>query len=939
MKTDLPFRRSNFRLFAAIASVVTIAILIAPALASVARGEEPVNLDSLVGQSVDIAPSAYQYRADGEADQNPPESWLAVLHYANLPLNKPFDVNNPGVKRVLSGLLWEEIRPVWRLELSWPADARHRPSPEQLSITTLTRQGNSSSWWNNTGTQQFAGKPKISADKLTYSFDLNADTCGIVVALADGKEASQFDGPTVRVLVHDVWKKMDVEVEWAYDKAKAAGNYSGHADAYDGRLADFHPLDGDGSTKITGDHGWQSHGASTSRRGIHFSLLYMGTSHWRKTMPFTSQRDDVARTIVTIWTKSGSFSFLASDLERGPILAPEYGFFVRRTSALPSRSTASSNGEQWSPPIDLASSATSARQFIDELHRKNLQTIREKVDVHAEQTWHGAVAAMHPGNKLPAIPSPPPGFEPPMQVHVPSEQLTAQWNLGNWHLLRHAQKNPKTGRLWFDDYPYGILAEETHLILAALDMIGSHRAAADGFDQWLSLPMDIDPRSFPGEALPDRPTGLFSDGHGALTHAVGPASVGGQMDGVHAYGPGAIGCSLAEHYRLTGDTGWLERSAARMKANADWMLRQRRLLASILPNGERLWCKGLQPPLQVTPDSGGLWMQFYEAEGYYSASVSRLAAAMGQIDPAAGAKLRDEADAYKMDLRRAVERSIALSPVVPVRDGTYHSVIPPACYIRGPATGAWGWLRDGSAWHVGPMYWDTVQTAAPLICIAKILSPHDVRVQGYLDVLEDRFLLENPYAQQRDHGDWFSAGWQYQMGLERTANMHLLADEIPAFLRSFLNGYAVDIVPDGAYVFNEHAVHGPPDKIFEEAAFLERFRDMLVMEDGQNLWLARATPRAWLSQGKQISVKHAPTHFGDVSYEITSSADSGKISAVVDLPKRDPPREVWLRLRHPTAAKINSVTVNGKPWTDFDPAKEVVRLHGVGNRATVSVRY
>ena len=85
--------------------------------------------------------------------------------------------------------------------------------------------------------------------------------------------------------------------------------------------------------------------------------------------------------------------------------------------------------------------------------------------------------------------------------------------------------------------------------------------------------------------------------------------------------------------------------------------------------------------------------------------------------------------------------------------------------------------------------------------------------------------------------------------------MHLADDDVPVFLRSFLNCYAVDILPNDGYVFNEHAVHGPPDKIFEEAAFLERFRNLLVMEDGDKLWLARATPRDWLQQGEKISVK------------------------------------------------------------------------------------
>ena len=59
------------------------------------------------------------------------------------------------------------------------------------------------------------------------------------------------------------------------------------------------------------------------------SLLYQGTSKCRKVWPYNGEPEDVARTIVTVWTKSGNFSFLASDLEKGPILAPEYGFFVR----------------------------------------------------------------------------------------------------------------------------------------------------------------------------------------------------------------------------------------------------------------------------------------------------------------------------------------------------------------------------------------------------------------------------------------------------------------------------------------------------------------------------------------------------------------------------------------------------------------------------------
>jgi hypothetical protein len=54
---------------------------------------------------------------------------------------------------------------------------------------------------------------------------------------------------------------------------------------------------------------------------------------------------------------------------------------------------------------------------------------------------------------------------------------------------------------------------------------------------------------------------------------------------------------------------------------------------------------------------------------------------------------------------------------------------------------------------------------------------------------------------------------------------------------------------------------------------------------------------------------------------------------------RKPPGEVRLRLRHPKSAPIKSVTVNGKAWNDFDPGKEIVKLHGMKDTAIIDVNY
>jgi hypothetical protein len=121
--------------------------------------------------------------------------------------------------------------------------------------------------------------------------------------------------------------------------------------------------------------------------------------------------------------------------------------------------------------------------------------------------------------------------------------------------------------------------------------------------------------------------------------------------------------------------------------------------------------------------------------------------------------------------------------------------------------------------------------------------------------------------------------------------------------------------------------------------FMEHFRNLLVMEDGQSLWVARATPRAWLEQGKKIVVKNAPTYFGTLAYEIVSDVDNGKITAVIEMPSRRPPQTVLLRFRHPKTTPIKSATVNGKAWSDFDPVKEIVRLHDVHGSVRVEAAY
>jgi hypothetical protein len=189
---------------------------------------------------------------------------------------------------------------------------------------------------------------------------------------------------------------------------------------------------------------------------------------------------------------------------------------------------------------------------------------------------------------------------------------------------------------------------------------------------------------------------------------------------------------------------------------------------------------------------------------------------------------------------------------------------------------------------------------------------------------------------------WFWHSFTILPKASHNANIYLLQDDVPNFLRFWMNAYASVVGADGRLWEHWHLGNYDPCQDPDNGTagwFMENFRNLLVMEDGESLWLARATPRAWLEPGKKISVRSAPTYFGTAAYEIVSGLDRGAITATIAIPARKPPRTVLLRLRHPQQKPIKSVTVNGRAWGEFDPVKEVVHLHDLRGTASVAVVY
>ena len=559
--------------------------------------------------------------------------------------------------------------------------------------------------------------------------------------------------------------------------------------------------------------------------------------------------------------------------------------------------------------IANAQTGPSAEQFQAQLAAKRLRTVRQQARAEPEVSWASAMNRYHGKTALPAFPKPP--YEPAMQIDVPEKQLVAQWRLGDWHLKRWSQKvkdDTYCVSIWEPWQPMGYTAIglESSTNIRALDIMGSADVARGGLNWWLFFVK----HATPWGKLADMGDGpLTAPGHS-------PKSMDSHYDQHHGGGHGRVLESCALHYLMTGDNAWLAKAGPLLAKACNWTLQQRKIWNRDLP--PNAWCHGLEPPSDVC--DGSDIRLFFSLNAWYYAGLKRAAEVLAERDPAQYAGLVKEAELFRQDIRKAADRSMALAPVVKVGDGTYRRYVPFAPYMRGLGTE----LDTGFSGYADGRWFEFVMGSLLLVRCG-IYDVNEPVVQEMLDVYEDRLVQD---------------GQNGQNGYNDAPALYLMLDDVPLFLRGMYNSYAAEVDPDLGYIFWEvQKRQYARDKTFEEAAFLERVRAMLVMEDGKSLWLARATPRAWLEQGQKISVKDAPTFFGTVSYEIISDVEHGTINATVEMPSRHPPQNVVLRFRHPKALPIQSVTINGNDWKHFNKDKETIELNDLAGTAAVTAKY
>jgi hypothetical protein len=131
---------------------------------------------------------------------------------------------------------------------------------------------------------------------------------------------------------------------------------------------------------------------------------------------------------------------------------------------------------------------------------------------------------------------------------------------------------------------------------------------------------------------------------------------------------------------------------------------------------------------------------------------------------------------------------------------------------------------------------------------------------------------------------------------------------------------------------------GPFYKSPDEARFVTRLRDLLVLESGDDLWLASGVPRRWLGTREGIRVDCLNSHYGPVALTLTAGAQPETIAGSVRLPPRPVPGRAWLYARVPTG-RIRRVEINGQPWSRFDAAEERIELPRSTETLRVVIHY
>ncbi len=449
-------------------------------------------------------------------------------------------------------------------------------------------------------------------------------------------------------------------------------------------------------------------------------------------------------------------------------------------------------------------------------------------------------------------------------------------------------------------FRYGDYFNESMMMITDLDRRGYHRMAEQCLENMLH---------YQGTRLF---LGNYSSAEGCFYGA------GGHESGEYNKSQGYTLWGLAEHWWYTRDHSWMERVAPKIIKGCEFIIRERQATMKMDAQGQRPIEYGFLPTGSLE-DVRDYWY-WLATNAAASWGFTAAAEALADFGHPEADRLRQEAKAYYDDLMRGWTESRIRCPVVKLRNMTYVPKIPSRLYERGRSL---GWLRE------------TLEGSFFLPAYG-LLPPEAPETKWILKDYEDNLYISKDYGYDIPVFDWFwfsRGGFSMQSQLLDGPIPYLLRDEIKHYVRAFFNSFTAAYYPE-IRMCNEHSLPelgypvGDHFKSSDEAQATYWLRLMFIHERGGDLYLGQAVPRYWLADGNIIGIERAATHFGPLTFKMTSSLAKGEIKATLSALSRNRPKQIYIRFRHPEQKPIQSVTVNGKAYDQFDVKKEWVILPG-----------
>lgn len=395
--------------------------------------------------------------------------------------------------------------------------------------------------------------------------------------------------------------------------------------------------------------------------------------------------------------------------------------------------------------------------------------------------------------------------------------------------------------------------------------------------------------------------------------------------------------TLADYYALYRDKAWLQNVAPRLNKAGQWIARESKKTQRLMADGSKPLEYGL-----VAPGVAADWSRFAyvtRSQGEYYAGLMGLAESCADINYPGSAGLLADAAAFRANIRRAYAETQARAPVVQLRNGAWIPYCP-------ALLGCFGRVMDIYPNEDGGRSWGKdMSMGAHNLAVLGVLDEDDRRsVEWITNYLEDFWCLQGgmgAYTREETAADWFNLGGfsKVQPYYTRLVEVYARMDDIKPFIRAYFNAIPSLLNTENLNLWEHFGNGGAWNKPHETGWFLAQTRHMLVLERGEELWLAPFVTSHWMREGMTVEVRNAPTRFGETGYAVTSHVDSGYIEADIAPPTRQKPEAIVVRLRHPDGKKMRSVLVNGKPHTDFDAGRECVRLRPDSGPMTVRAQY